>query len=610
MNLGQCVTSVYLWYRKHITPWVNPNLPIIFLILWIFAVAVGFFGYFWMYYNTKSLLDILYATLQLFVLRYDGPTPPPNILLQFDRFYAPILMYFSAVTLLVYSYARGSGRVFLMHNLKDHVVICGLGLIGPVVARKFKDLGYPVLAIENNPLNPDIDSWRDEGTIIHIGDAENRRNLDLVRVHEARFCLVATGDDAKNIEIVSQIKNALSGRVGSPLNCYVHIVDHRFERLLTAGKISEKELGVVFDFFSIYRKSAEEATRLWYNNFFLKYPKMDHSILIIGAGRMGENLIVCLARIWCQEYRSCEKRLHIRIVDRKEQRSGPLAKKYSWIAGEDGPCQLKDNCIDITSADFLSGDFLKDQTFPLPTAVFICISNETSALIAAISLKRLLSESIRNSSSNPKTPIFVRTSNQGGVYKFVESLKGKEEFTSIIPFPIICDKLALFNIIGGPREKIARLMYRDSLKCDTAGGGKTMDILGKESDNWTHLKETQQNQFRFYTDLMGDLLEDLGLVIRPISVCSERINSPQFKMINEEDRTPLKNVCAFFVRIIEDYHKQKESYSNKETIRSWWNNLGNENKEVFYSKARYYLKHVGLTFNDVDCVNDTDIKNI
>ena len=93
-------------------------------------------------------------------------------------------------------------------NLQDHVVLCGYGRFGRVVAEELGRLGIPLVAIDSDPARqPALEA---SGHPFVIGSALDDPVLTEVGTARARAIVTATGSDADNVFI------ALSARELNP----------------------------------------------------------------------------------------------------------------------------------------------------------------------------------------------------------------------------------------------------------------------------------------------------------------------------------------------------------------------------------------------------------
>jgi Trk K+ transport system NAD-binding subunit len=82
---------------------------------------------------------------------------------------------------------------------RRHVIVIGLGQIGFRLCGLLRDLGVPVVAVEQNPNAKNVTRARDEGLPVVIGSGASRRTLRRVSIRSARALAAVTSDEIENI---------------------------------------------------------------------------------------------------------------------------------------------------------------------------------------------------------------------------------------------------------------------------------------------------------------------------------------------------------------------------------------------------------------------------
>ena len=86
-----------------------------------------------------------------------------------------------------------------IHDLKEHVIVCGYGRFGRAVAEELIRDEVPMVVIESNPARQ---AEMDAGGALHVvGSALEDSVLDDAGIGAARAIVVATGSDADNVYI-------------------------------------------------------------------------------------------------------------------------------------------------------------------------------------------------------------------------------------------------------------------------------------------------------------------------------------------------------------------------------------------------------------------------
>lgn len=86
-----------------------------------------------------------------------------------------------------------------IEQLEQHVIICGFGRIGQMVARQLKAAHQPFVVVDNNPDR--IDLAREQGFLMYLGNATDETNLEAVQIKKARTLATVLPDDAANVFI-------------------------------------------------------------------------------------------------------------------------------------------------------------------------------------------------------------------------------------------------------------------------------------------------------------------------------------------------------------------------------------------------------------------------
>jgi Trk K+ transport system NAD-binding subunit len=122
-----------------------------------------------------------------------------------------VLMAFVADLLLSRRISQSAGRR-RVRELRDHVVVVGLGSFGIRVVADLKSAGHDVVVIERNDDNRFLSAAAELDVPVIFGDATLRQTLESVRVHDAVAVAVLTQDDMANIETGIVLKEMLGAR--------------------------------------------------------------------------------------------------------------------------------------------------------------------------------------------------------------------------------------------------------------------------------------------------------------------------------------------------------------------------------------------------------------
>ncbi|WP_321508184.1 RyR domain-containing protein [uncultured Methanoregula sp.] len=472
----------------------------IIIALWAFAFILGYVGY-WFAYNspvvTMSWPDTLYKTLQLFTNNYQLQVPPPNLSLQLARFLAPVLMY-STILFLVATHVYENYQRFLLRITHNHIVICGLGLLGPVLVEQFSREGCAVVVIEKDPTPDEIEQCKLSGAFILTGDASNRNVLAAAGVGRAECLISVTGEDEINAEIAGCAATIPRSKPHHPLTCYLHIVDLNLYSLLKETEFQKANASLFrLDLFNIYQTAGKSA---------LDHPEpfpgngtdpAKVRLLVIGIGRMGESLIVQAARSWRARFGDTGMKLPITIIDRHaDEKKEMLQVRYPAIKKF---CEFETITTDIDSPDFNRGTFLKAESGRCPfSRIFICVGDPSLGLAAGLKIhSRLQEKDIRQ--EGRQVPVIIRTNHETGLSRYLETLKKQSSaFADLHAFPLIDQNCKVDVILNTTHETIARASHEDYVQKEQKKG--LTSETNPSMKPWEELPEELKASNRFQAD--------------------------------------------------------------------------------------------------------------
>jgi hypothetical protein len=84
---------------------------------------------------------------------------------------------------------------------RDHVIVVGLGQVGLRLCMLFRDLGIPVVALEQNPDAKNVTRAKDQRLPVVIGSGGSQRVLRALSIHNALAVAAVTSDEVENIAI-------------------------------------------------------------------------------------------------------------------------------------------------------------------------------------------------------------------------------------------------------------------------------------------------------------------------------------------------------------------------------------------------------------------------
>jgi len=497
--------------RKYIRPWWKDHqwkvIGGIALLAFVFGY-IGFSKHFLALGEARSPWDILYLTIQLLVLESGAVSGLVSWELELARFLLPAIAAYAAVRALIVIFWEQI-QLLRVRFIKDHIVICGLGRKSMILTRRFREQGYRVVVIELDKENDLLASCKDEGSIILIGDAKDKKQLRKARVNKAKYLISVCGDDGVDTEVAVHARELVRNREGKVLTCAVHIVDPQLCHLLREQEIGIGQTNAFrLEFFNIFDSGA----RAWLK----EYPPFSETIeisgsqphlLVVGIGRMGESLVVHTAKEWKALPSRTSERLRITLIDQvAAKKNESLCLRYPQL---EKVCDLVPLQMDIGSADFERADFLFDSHKKCEvTSVFICLDNDSFSLSAALAIYQAVRER--------KIPIVVRMTHDAGLATL---LPGKNEcedsFAGLHAFGLL-DRTCLPDLIlGGTHETLARAIHEDYVLMQQKQGQTSQ--TNPYMVPWDELPEPVMESNRRQADSIGAKLKAVSCCLMPLA---------------------------------------------------------------------------------------------
>lgn len=498
---------MHMW-RDRVSRFLQSHRWTIIAAMWGMALTLGYAGFSQYLVSLgamRSHTDIFYMTLQLFTMESGAVPGSVNWQLEAARLLAP------ATTLYTMWHALALIFSEQLHKLRirfyfDHVVICGLGRRGILLARAFREMGVRVVAIEQDYENDRIEQCRRHGAVVLVGNACDSSVLKEARVHTARHVIALCSDDGVNAEIAVDTRKLVKDRRGDPLTCVVQIVDARLLDLLKGQELEMSEADSFrLEFFNVFERGAHK--------IIAEFPPLTDAastaphILVVGVGRMGQALVTHVARRWRTHHREGKGRIRVTVIDREADDKAEYLKIEFPLLGK--VCDLRACQMDVNSPQFYRGDFLEaspDQ--PGVTSVYICLDNDSRAMAAGLTiLKRTRSQRI---------PIIIRLIHEGGLAALFQDVNVKNESLGMLkPFGLLERTCTPEQVLGGTHETLARATHEEYLLLDHVMLNKTH--RDRFAVPWTELPSQWKDAFRRHADHLCRMLAAVGCTLQPLT---------------------------------------------------------------------------------------------
>lgn len=441
---------------------------------------LGWFGFrehFQILGEQRSPLDCFYLSLQLFTLESGSIQPPIPATLQVARFLAAALAIYAAVQALLAIFSDRLRRLRTRRFLRGHVVVCGLGQRGLELTRRFLDSGRVVVVVEHDPDNPLIESCRESGARVFVGDATDAAALVTAGVPRASHLVTVLPQDGDNAEVAMRARRLRrSARTGT-LTAHVHIVDVELCDLLKERAAVDRD-GFRLSLFNVL----ESGARMMLDEIPLREsggPVGEHYV-VVGLGKMGRSLVWQAVREWPLRRRGGEERLRLTLIDADATDKLELLRLRHPHLDDD--CDLDAQPMGKNAPEFERAAFLHGPGGRPADAVFLCFDDDVHVLAAALTLQRR--------TAGDDIPIVMRMSEEAGLTE----LAARARLGDLRPVPMLewsCDTDLVLN---GERETRARALFagRARRRPAAASGGRGDGATAA----WRRLDTTQKEEWR------------------------------------------------------------------------------------------------------------------
>lgn len=312
-------------------------------------------------YPRLGLLQSFYYTIRLFILENDISEFPRSWSLIFIYFFAPLLSLSALGTVI--SYLFRMSPTLRTRWLSDHVIVCGVGRTGKLLAETFKKKGITVVGVDVGSAEA-FEAWCSDHRIpvIH-GDFLSRTVLERAGAAGARAIVYASGDDLLNLEGVISAYGWLKNDSGPVRLLWAHIATEKLANTARVALRTEGRVGIRF--FDTYRLAAIKLMERYFGENTC--PNVTEATFL-GFGKFGRDLMEVMVRK-CADNSVPE----IRVVDKQDR-----AKEVRELARE----------LDISDkVGFLQAD-IADLTLSDDTdkAFFLCTDDDIGNLAVAMML--------------------------------------------------------------------------------------------------------------------------------------------------------------------------------------------------------------------------------
>jgi voltage-gated potassium channel Kch len=397
-------------------------------------------------------------------------------------------------------------------GLKRHVVICGLGRMGFLLATAFRKAGYPVVVLERDAANLRIQACRNAGAIVLVANATDPEVLERARLNHARHLLIVCGDDGTNAAVAAHAHEVVGDRP-EKLGCSVQVADPDLWDLLRSWGLATPP-SMRLAFFNIYDIGAramldrvppfEPQLPGESSETAVGVESVPH-LVVVGSGRFASQLIVQALRKWRARVGPGGPKLKLTLVDEDAKgRHEELRRRHQ---GLDNVALVAARSMGLKSLEFRRGAFLLDERGAASaTRVYVCVDDESAAVSATLGLLSHLRDR--------GVPVAVRVDQEEGLALLLREVKNREGFGHLEVFGLLEHACHPDLITRGDNEVLARSLHEYYYRSQQAQGvdGTTNPAAVPWDELPLDLRELNRNQ----ADHIATELDAIGCRIAPL----------------------------------------------------------------------------------------------
>jgi len=568
-----------LWYSRLRGPWHRYQWSLV-VLLGLVSILLGYIGFTkWAAESgdKSTRWDLFYLSLQLFVLQSGSVAGAKCWELEVSRFLAPALTIYTAAAAVAAIFYEELHAIRL-RRAEDHTVICGLGYKGMLLARELLSCGETVVIVDRAQDNPFVEQARGEGALVLIADATDRKALRAAGVDKAKCLVAACSDDGVNAEIAARARELARGDSTGTLTCFVHIVEPELCNLLGEQEVGREKGGAFrLEFFNIYDTGARALLK--------EYPVVPARgdgggpphIVVVGAGRMGQNVILHAAWQWRLSRGAAGGHFRATIVDRDANRKAeglymrhPQLRKVAQLI----PAQM-----DLEWPDFQQAKFLFDSSGRCDaTIIYVCLDNNSVGLTAALTLLQ--------HTRKYAVPIIVRMTDDAGLAALLQhGDAGASAYETLRPFCFLKRACRADMLLSGTNETLARAIHEDYVLNQTKAGetSETNQSIAPWEELPEYLRESNRRQ-----------ADHIGAKLRAVNCAISRLREWDAENVVFTPEEVELMARMEHKRWMDDYLLRKWTYAPgpKDSVRKThprllpWDRLSEEGREIHRNTVR------------------------
>jgi voltage-gated potassium channel Kch len=320
-----------------------------------------------------------------------------------------VLGTISAGIRLVLLNLRHDVQIALVRAMRGHVIVCGLGTTGAEAVRSLSMKAGKVVAISLDPASEGVECCEQLGVPVMTGDATSPKLLNAAGIARADAVIMATGSDARNMEICLSIET-LARPAAQELKLFAEIRGTWLLEMLAAQRTP-----ILRNNLQLHPFRADEIVA----RAVLRHPAFSNAtttprLFFVGFGDLA-NMILRQAAL--SVYAIPGLRVRAICYDEAAETQDRATRSVPWRQLADLEF-IQQKFTSMVTDDWAAiGQKLKEQP---PDIVIVTLPDDDAAFQAAIAMRNELDAILRF-----ETPIFVRVRNQlrlGGLLRKMVAL--------------------------------------------------------------------------------------------------------------------------------------------------------------------------------------------
>jgi voltage-gated potassium channel Kch len=379
-------------------------------------------------------------------------------------------------------YFRDKIREIRLLFCRDHMIICGLHETTEALAQQFKHEKTETVVIGAKRGTIEEENIHKSSTVMLSGDPKDTAILSHARVKRARALLALTDSDGENAEIALSAMKILEHRKEKPLTCILQISNPWLWRIIREeALLPVNNKAVRIDFYNGPAFGARVLLGTYFTPNIQTWRNNPPLLIVVGAGRLGESIIIRASREWF-ENNSSSTVLQVILVD--IHATGIKDRLLTTYPHLRDAVNISAISIDVQSPEFQSAGFLKEYESFSYALVFVCLHDDNRGLTAALTLSHHM--------TGMKAHILVRMDHNSGLARLVREKETGE--IKIHPFSSLSIASGRDLVLGGVIEILARAIHNQYLAMSMHEPVITDPAMVPWDDLPERLKESNRRQ--------------------------------------------------------------------------------------------------------------------